>query len=84
MCKKDGRQRNALVFKGYLGLWVAADYQQAYRFEVCINQTKGNFMKLITTLITIALGATAALAHPGGLDSNRCHTDHKTGLYHCH
>lgn len=23
-------------------------------------------------------------AHPGGLDANGCHTNHKTGEYHCH
>jgi micrococcal nuclease len=23
-------------------------------------------------------------AHPGGLDKNGCHTNHKTGEYHCH
>ncbi|MEC6882189.1 YHYH domain-containing protein [Photobacterium piscicola] len=23
-------------------------------------------------------------AHSGGTDSNGCHTNHKTGVYHCH
>ncbi|EGR2428184.1 YHYH domain-containing protein [Vibrio cholerae] len=25
-----------------------------------------------------------AFAHSGGTDSNGCHTNHKTGEYHCH
>ncbi|NKC22097.1 YHYH domain-containing protein [Ochrobactrum oryzae] len=25
-----------------------------------------------------------ALAHSGGTDANGCHTNHKTGGYHCH
>jgi hypothetical protein len=28
--------------------------------------------------------AAPAQAHPGGLDANGCHTNHKTGEYHCH
>lgn len=28
--------------------------------------------------------APAALAHPGGLNSSGCHTNRKTGDYHCH
>lgn len=26
----------------------------------------------------------AAFAHSGGTDAYGCHTDRKTGLYHCH
>ncbi|WP_352877820.1 YHYH domain-containing protein [Mesorhizobium sp. M0959] len=26
----------------------------------------------------------SAAAHSGGTDSNGCHTNHKTGDYHCH
>jgi hypothetical protein len=34
---------------------------------------------------SIAVGApTPGDAHPGGLDANGCHTNHKTGEYHCH
>ena len=33
----------------------------------------------IATLI-----ATAASAHPGGLNAEGCHNDRKTGGYHCH
>ncbi|ASP84778.1 hypothetical protein CDO26_09330 [Sinorhizobium meliloti] len=28
--------------------------------------------------------ATGAFAHSGGTDKNGCHTNHKTGGYHCH
>jgi hypothetical protein len=37
---------------------------------------------LIATILT--LSATFAFAHSGGTDKNGCHTDHKTGTYHCH
>ncbi|NOV24745.1 YHYH domain-containing protein [Cupriavidus necator] len=30
------------------------------------------------------LVAGAAAAHGGGLDAEGCHTNHKTGEYHCH
>lgn len=36
---------------------------------------------LFAALINVS---SMASAHGGGLDSNRCHTDHKTGSYHCH
>jgi len=39
---------------------------------------------LFAVTIAVAMFGTAAFAHGGGLDSNRCHTDHKTGTYHCH
>ena len=28
--------------------------------------------------------ATTAAAHPGGTNAEGCHTDHRTGEYHCH
>lgn len=31
-----------------------------------------------------AMFAAGAFAHGGGLDGNRCHTDSRTGAYHCH
>ena len=31
-----------------------------------------------------ALGSAQAIAHGGGLDSQRCHTNSKTGERHCH
>ncbi len=43
-------------------------------------------MKFIKITIALALAALSglSLAHSGGTDKNGCHTDHKTGLYHCH
>lgn len=44
-------------------------------------------MKFITAFMSVmlALGViTTAHAHSGGTDSNGCHTNHKTGDYHCH
>ena len=36
-------------------------------------------------LMVAALGTVRpALAHGGGLDANGCHTNRKTGDYHCH
>lgn len=41
--------------------------------------------RLVQVLCLSWLGAVPiALAHPGGLDRNGCHTDRKTGQYHCH
>ena len=34
--------------------------------------------------ILIALPASTALAHPGGLNAEGCHNNRKTGDYHCH
>lgn len=34
--------------------------------------------------IAITLAAGFAQAHSGGTNSSGCHTDHKTGTYHCH
>ncbi|MEO8247744.1 MAG: YHYH domain-containing protein [Burkholderiales bacterium] len=31
-----------------------------------------------------ALLSVSVLAHSGGKDRNGCHTDHRTGGYHCH
>ncbi|MBZ9994027.1 YHYH domain-containing protein [Mesorhizobium sp. BH1-1-4] len=41
---------------------------------------------LISTIsaLTIWAFAASAHAHGGGTDSNGCHTNHKTGEYHCH
>ena len=41
--------------------------------------------KFIFVLTLVALGSTSmAFAHSGGTDSNGCHTNSKTGEYHCH
>lgn len=42
--------------------------------------------KTMKTIITIALllASSLALAHSGGTNKQGCHTNHKTGDYHCH
>ena len=37
-----------------------------------------------TALTVLALKSSPAEAHGGGLDASGCHTNHKTGDYHCH
>lgn len=39
---------------------------------------------LVLCLLAICLLAPSASAHGGGLDANGCHTNRKTGEYHCH
>ncbi|TYC58543.1 YHYH domain-containing protein [Rhodobacterales bacterium] len=41
-------------------------------------------MRTILISMIAALFATAAIAHSGGTNSQGCHTNHKTGGYHCH
>ncbi|WP_132260308.1 YHYH domain-containing protein [Paucimonas lemoignei] len=43
----------------------------------------GLFRKLLMMALSTLFGA-AALAHPGGLNGEGCHTNRKTGEYHCH
>ena len=38
----------------------------------------------MSALLTLLAIPGLALAHPGGLDKNGCHTDKKAGDYHCH
>ena len=40
-------------------------------------------MKYLIAIMMIGFSM-AAFAHSGGTDSNGCHTNHKTGDYHCH
>lgn len=41
--------------------------------------------KLIAIAAAIfAIGVGAVYAHSGGTDAYGCHTNHKTGGYHCH
>jgi hypothetical protein len=42
--------------------------------------------KYIVAALTVAgtLFGAYAIAHSGGTDSAGCHTDRKTGVYHCH
>lgn len=35
-------------------------------------------------LLSVVLLPSLALAHSGGTDANGCHTNRKTGDYHCH
>lgn len=43
-------------------------------------------MKKLAVVVAVALATFAGyvISHPGGLDRHGCHTDHKTGGYHCH
>ncbi|MBD9451116.1 YHYH domain-containing protein [Rhizobium sp. RHZ02] len=42
-------------------------------------------MKLTIAALFVTFACfTNSWAHGGGTDSNGCHTDHKTGGYHCH
>lgn len=35
--------------------------------------------------VLMIMGTTIpGFAHSGGTDANGCHTNHKTGAYHCH
>lgn len=38
----------------------------------------------IASAILIVAPASAAFAHPGGLNAEGCHNNRKTGDYHCH
>ncbi|MGO8107669.1 YHYH domain-containing protein [Rhizobium leguminosarum] len=48
----------------------------------------GAIMKIVFTILmtwsVFAVSGSGAFAHGGGTDSNGCHTNHKTGDYHCH
>jgi micrococcal nuclease len=39
---------------------------------------------MLLASLALSLSPAAALAHGGGLDAKGCHTDSKTGSYHCH
>ena len=41
-------------------------------------------MKTFVSIVLLALFSHYAGAHSGGTDSKGCHTNHKTGNYHCH
>lgn len=42
------------------------------------------FLVILMLAATLGISATVASAHSGGTDSSGCHTNHKTGVYHCH
>jgi hypothetical protein len=41
-------------------------------------------MKNLLLIAVLATLSTTALASSGGTDSAGCHTNSKTGIYHCH
>lgn len=41
-------------------------------------------MRLSKVCFAVLLLPTLAAAHPGGLNAQGCHTNRKTGDYHCH
>lgn len=41
-------------------------------------------MKKLIAAVLAALAVSAVLAHSGGTNSSGCHTNRKTGVYHCH
>ena len=41
------------------------------------------YKRLFSIIILFIIGSNA-FAHGGGLNSEGCHTNHKTGDYHCH
>ncbi|WP_318439975.1 YHYH domain-containing protein [Photobacterium leiognathi] len=42
-------------------------------------------MKKIILILLVTFGiVSSALAHSGRTDSKGCHTNSKTGVYHCH
>ena len=43
-------------------------------------------MKRISIVLGVVLALVSgfAIGHSGGLDQYGCHTNHKTGDYHCH
>ncbi|WP_370385360.1 YHYH domain-containing protein [Marinobacter salsuginis] len=50
-----------------------------------LRPTKGKCtMKKLLLVTAITLFSAGAIAHSGGTDSAGCHTNHKTGAYHCH
>lgn len=67
-----------------LSLSIVCDATARYAPFRDIKSEVGVMLKLLVISIFTALFALQASAHPGGLDGYRCHTDHKTGTYHCH
>jgi hypothetical protein len=41
-------------------------------------------MKKLIAAIALAALSSALFAHGGGTNSQGCHVDHRTGVYHCH
>jgi endonuclease YncB( thermonuclease family) len=51
-----------------------------------MHEKKQNIIKLLLVVNVVFLLLTPAFlfGHSGGLNSSGCHTNHKTGDYHCH
>lgn len=47
------------------------------------TRKRGGDMKVVLALALFVASA-ASMAHSGGTDSNGCHYNHRTGVYHCH
>lgn len=43
-----------------------------------------SIVALLASCVVVNLPSPAAKAHPGGLNSEGCHNNRKTGGYHCH
>ncbi|HEY0212621.1 MAG TPA: YHYH domain-containing protein [Paenirhodobacter sp.] len=41
-------------------------------------------IKVIVAVLALTASSLSAAAHSGGTDASGCHTNHKTGVYHCH
>lgn len=61
--------------------WMA--HGQAFGLNGDFINHRESPMKFVITAV-IALASTFAFAHGGGTDSSGCHTNSKTGSYHCH
>ena len=50
------------------------------------KEKQGGVMKSIKYffVILVLTLSTSVMAHSGGTNSDGCHTNHKTGEYHCH
>src|SRR5687767_9794470 len=50
------------------------------------HRVRGGLMKRLTmlALATATIAPVPLMAHPGGLNSEGCHNNRRTGDYHCH
>jgi hypothetical protein len=55
-----------------------------YRHLMIRLTTKMYVVMSMTVILSLTYACENAFAHPGGLDANGCHTNRKTGKYHCH
>jgi hypothetical protein len=66
-------------------IWSVADSNQLpYVFLMIGHKTKQLIVMYMTISVSLADMSESAIAHPGGLDAKGCHTNRKTGEYHCH